>query len=96
MSDLSGVPKGQKVAAYVRRLLVEHPKDEVATRLWEHVRSSSELPTEIARELVRLEGPERLRAAIARGEFPAPTDLAAVATRVLRGSRSPMRKPRRF
>ena len=84
MSDLSGVPKGQEVAAYVRRLLVEHPKDTVADRLWEHVRSSSELPTEIARELVRLEGPKRLRAAIARGEFPSPTDLAAVATSVLR------------
>jgi hypothetical protein len=84
MSDLSVVPKGQEVAAHVRRLLVEHPKDTVAARLWEHVRSSSELPTEIARELVRLEGPERLRAAIARGEFPAPTDLAAVATSVLR------------
>jgi hypothetical protein len=84
MSDLSGFPKGQEVAAYVRRLLVEHPKDAVAARLWEHVRSSSELPTEIARELVRLEGPERLRAAIARGEFPAPTDLATVATSVLR------------
>jgi hypothetical protein len=85
MSDLSGVPKGQEVAAYVRRLLVEHPKDTVAVRLWEHVRSSSELPTEIARELVQLEGPERLRAAIARGEFPSPTDLATVATSVLRG-----------
>jgi hypothetical protein len=85
MSDLSGVPKGQEVAGYVRRLLVEHPKDAIAARLWEHVRSSSELPTEIARELVRLEGPERLRAAIARGEFPSPTDLAAVATSVLRG-----------
>jgi hypothetical protein len=84
MSDLSGVPNVQ-VAAYVRRLLVEHPKDTVAARLWEHVRSSSELPTEIARELVRLEGPEGLRAAIARGEFPSPTDLATVATSVLRG-----------
>ena len=79
MSDLSGVPKVQHVGAYVRRLLVEHPRDEVATRLWEHVRSSSELPTEIARALVRLEGPARLRAAIARRDFPAPPDLAAVA-----------------
>ena len=85
MSDLSGFPKGEEVAAYVRRLLVEHPKDEVAARLWEHVRSSSNLPTEIVRELVRLEGPEELRAAIARGEFPAPPDLASVATSVLRG-----------
>jgi hypothetical protein len=84
MSDFSGFPKGQEVAAYVRCLLVEHPKDTVAARLWEHVRSSSELPTEIARELVELEGPDRLRAAIARGEFPSPTDLATVATSVLR------------
>jgi hypothetical protein len=85
MSDLSAFPKGQEVAAYVRRLLVEHPKETVAARLWEHVRSSSELPTEIARELVRLEGPAELRAAIARGEFPPLTDLAAAATSVLRG-----------
>jgi hypothetical protein len=84
MSDLSRVPEGQEVAAYVRRLLVEHPKDTVAARLWEHMRSSSDVPTEIAGELVRLEGPEPLRAAIARGEFPSPTDLAAVATSVLR------------
>jgi hypothetical protein len=83
MSDPLGVPKGQEVAAFVRRLLVEHPKDTVAARLWEHVRSSSELPTEIACALVRLEGPERMRAAIARGEFPSPTDLAKVATSVL-------------
>jgi hypothetical protein len=85
MSDLLGFPKGPELAAYVRRLLVDHPRDTIAARLWEHVRSSSEFPTEIARELVRLEGPERLRAAIARGEFPALTDLAAVATSVLRG-----------
>ena len=85
MSDLSGVPRGQEAAAYVRGLLVEHPKDTVVARLWEHVRSSSEFPTEIACELVQLEGPGPLRAAIARGEFSSPTDLATVATSVLRG-----------
>jgi hypothetical protein len=74
------------VDAWVLRLLSEHPKDEVVRRIWTVIESADGgVPGELARALVRLEGPEHLMAEIESGNLVGPVDPHPLAAATLRG-----------
>jgi len=76
------------VRAWVRQLLSEHPKEEVSRRIWAAIRDAGgEVPGPLARSLVGLEGPERLRAEVESGRLSGPADPHPVANAILRGER---------